>query len=93
MKDILICVAATGQYCLSNSTFDQRCARCDCRVMISPSGQRRLATGDLTVVCIDCIQKEEISEELSGIFTSAESKAELERELSSLIENPWLQRN
>ena len=92
MPRILLCSLADGPSAVAGSAFNHRCSRCQRRVMVSPSGQRRLTEfAGMEIVCTECCKS--ISEVPESIQLSAEGEEELKRELGQVISNPWRARN
>lgn len=54
MGDTLICSAWEGERV--RGSVKLRCADCDAAIAVAPTGQARLAKGDIEAVCIPCGQ-------------------------------------
>ena len=89
---VLLCALADSPKTIAGSSFDQTCSICHRRVMISPSGQRRLKTTEgIIIVCTECAKT--TPHNPVGFQIAASGEEELQREFEKVIPNPWRERN
>ena len=86
---LLICERADAPFTVANSTFDRQCGQCAARVMMAPSGRKKLEHNpSMRVLCTCCFSK------LSpGQTRMLPQSAEQILELRSLQPNTWRFRN
>jgi hypothetical protein len=54
---VLVCMRADAEYTTRGSKFDSRCARCNARVMVAPTGQRLLRKNkSVKIICEGCLE-------------------------------------
>jgi hypothetical protein len=78
MTDTLICSPWTGHGV--RGSIKLACADCERAIEVAPTGQARLATGDIEAVCIPCGQVRIVNDPEPKVApVSAEQLAEIRR--------------
>ncbi len=91
---IIVCARADEPIAVAGTTFNLKCSRCGERVMVAPSGQKRMKQSKLPVelVCLPCFQSRAEFREAAHEDFSPERIAEILSEMSWTIPNPWRNR-
>jgi hypothetical protein len=85
----LVCMPlAQAAMVARNSTTNQKCSKCQQRVLLAPSGQRYLkAHPEAVIVCAPCFAPE------PGDYEMAAPDAEIRGEMATAQPNTWRNRN
>jgi hypothetical protein len=92
---LLVCRRIDYEFTIRGSAFDKQCHRCGTRVMIAPSGLRRLEREPIPdITCWECVNQMMSREDVAKCAELAAPSQEIRRELANdVIENPWRKRN
>jgi hypothetical protein len=88
---VLVCARADAPLTIRESRSDQKCSKCNARVMISPDGQACLRREPgLAIICVDCLPP---ASEIGHVELAAESPEALARSFKGVAPNLWRNRN
>jgi hypothetical protein len=92
--NFLVCALADGPLMVVVGTsFQHVCETCQRRVMVSPSGQKRLKSlENCKIVCMDCFNENPPQADYEHQFSAGSLEAAVQ-ELSRAVPNSWKNRN
>jgi hypothetical protein len=88
--DAIICPLADAPIMVRGSSLNRRCRGCKRRVMMSPSGERRIQRfPKIKVLCVECL----LAEADSDVVEAYADLNELKADLGNIVRNTWRERN
>lgn len=90
MAILIVCAPATARLEVTGTSYAFSCSRCQRRVQMAPSGQRFARANEVLIICLDCLEAEDIADCPPALTASPE---EIAREIRSTQPNTWRNRN